>query len=276
MKPRRHIMIPDVQVKPDAPNDHLRWIGEYIVENKPDVIVQIGDFADMHSLSSYDKGKVAGEGARVQDDIDACKEAWDILNEPIERFNKYKKKNRYDPRKIITLGNHEERINRHVEENPELLGFLSTESLELDRYGWEVHPFLDIVEADGIHYSHYFANPMNGRPIGGMMQTRLKSIGFSFTMGHQQIKEQGNRYLANGTRQRGLVCGSCYLYDDGYRAQANGAWHGIFVKNEVISGDYDLCEVSLDYLCRKYEGMFLHEYMKLHYNIVLDRHKGLV
>ena len=134
MKPRRHLMIPDVQVKPNTPNDHLRWIGEYIVEQQPDVIVQIGDFADMHSLSSYDKGKAAGEGARIQDDIDACKAAWDELNAPIEAYNRYKKKNRYLPRKIITLGNHEERILRHVDANPELVGFLSTDNLELYRY----------------------------------------------------------------------------------------------------------------------------------------------
>jgi len=50
-------MIPDCQVTPDTPTDHLRWIGEYIVEQKPDVVVNIGDFADMESLSSYDRVK---------------------------------------------------------------------------------------------------------------------------------------------------------------------------------------------------------------------------
>jgi len=54
---RKHIMIPDCQVTPDTPTDHLRWIGEYIVEQKPDAIINIGDFADMESLSFFDKGK---------------------------------------------------------------------------------------------------------------------------------------------------------------------------------------------------------------------------
>ena len=278
MKPQRHIFIPDNQVKANSPNDHLAWIGKYIVEQKPDVIVNAGDFADMHSLSYYDKGQKKGEGLRVVDDIDACKEAWDVLNKPIEKFNAKKRKNKekqYKPRKIITLGNHEERINTYVNCNPEQFGLFSTDSLELDRYGWEVHDFLDIVDIDGIHYSHYFCNPGNSNPYSGMMTTRLKNIGFSFTMGHQQVKEQGNRYLGNGARQRGLVCGSCYLYDDDYRPQANASWHGIFVKNEVANGDYDLCEVSLDYLCRKYEGVSLKEFMKEKYNTVLYRHRNL-
>lgn len=276
---RKHIFIPDIQVKPGSPNDHLRWIGEYIVEQKPDVIVQIGDFADMPSLSSYDKGKVKGEGVRVKDDIDACMDAWDELNEPIERFNRRKRKNKerqYKPEKHITLGNHEHRIDRHVDANPELLGLLSTDNLQLDRYGWEVHPFLDVVEIDGVHYSHYFANQFTGKPLGGMLSTRIKNVGFSFTMGHQQLLDSTHRYLANGTRQRGLVCGSCYLYDDDYRGiQANGAWHGIIVMHEVHNGDYDLMEVSLDFLCRRYEGMTLKQFMLEKYDTVLARHRNV-
>lgn len=276
---RRHIYIPDNQVKPNTPTDHLTWIGKYIVEQKPDVVINAGDFGDMPSLSVYDKGKKLGEGVRVIDDINACKTAWDVLNKPIEKFNAKKRKNKekqYKPRKIITLGNHEDRINRHVNENPELFGFLSVDNLELGRYGWEVHDFLDIVAVDGVHYSHFFASPMNGRPYGGMLSTRLKNIGFSFVMGHQQTRDTTSRYLANGTRQRGLVCGCCYLYDDNYRKQANTAWHGIFQLNEVQDGDYDLLEISLDYLCRRYEGVTLKKFMMEKYGIVLDRHGGAV
>ncbi len=105
------------------------------------------------------------------------------------------------------------------------------------------------------------------------MTTRLKNIGFSFTHGHQQTKEIGMRYLANGQRHHGLVCGTCYLYDDDYRAQANAAWHGIFLKHEVEDGTYDLMEVSLDYLCRKYEQTRLHTFMGEKYGVTLERHR---
>ena len=63
-KPMKHMVIPDCQVTPDTPTDHLRWIGEYMVEKKPDLVVCLGDFADMESLSSYDIGKKSYEGRR--------------------------------------------------------------------------------------------------------------------------------------------------------------------------------------------------------------------
>jgi hypothetical protein len=98
------------------------------------------------------------------------------------------------------------------------------------------------------------------------MDTRLKNIGFSFTMGHQQIFMVGERPLNNGRRIRGLVWGSCYLHDEDYRGfQANGERRGIAVKHEVHDGMYDLMEVSLDFLCRKYEGVHVWEFMRESY-----------
>lgn len=261
---RSHLFIPDSQVKPGVPTEYLDWIGRYIVDKKPDVIIHAGDFADMPSLSSYDKGKKAMEGRRVAEDIKACKDAWDRLNQPIEQYNKkmrwYKKK-LYNPRKVITLGNHENRITRAIEADAQLEGLIGIESLELDRYGWEVIPYLVIIEIDGIHYSHFFANPFTGRPWGGMIPTRLKNIGFSFTMGHVQTREAGQVFLGNGETRRGLVAGACYMHDESYKGpQGNNHWRGIIMKHEVNNGNYDMMEVSLDYLCRRYTGLTLGEY----------------
>ena len=75
----KHLIIPDTQVKPDVDLSYLEWIGQYIVEKQPDVLIQIGDFADMPSLSSYDVGKKSFEGRRYKDDIKAAVEGMDIL-----------------------------------------------------------------------------------------------------------------------------------------------------------------------------------------------------
>src|ERR1041385_5221994 len=61
---RVHAYIPDIQTKPGVPNEHLSWIANYLVEKRPDVIIQAGDFADMPSLSSYALGKAEAEGTR--------------------------------------------------------------------------------------------------------------------------------------------------------------------------------------------------------------------
>ena len=250
---KRHLIIPDVQAKPGVSLTHLTAIGNYIVAKKPEVIVCIGDFADMHSLSYYDIGRRAAEGARVRKDLDVAKEAMDLLLAPMRKYNKMRKKNKkkqYTPRMVMTLGNHEYRIERHVETYPNLEGFLSMDSLPYD--DWEVVPFLEIIEVDGIKYSHYFINPHSARKgvVGGLIDTKLKNLGWSFTMGHQQILQYGVQFLGDGSCRQGLVCGAFYQHDEPYMGpQGNSShWRGCVMKNEVGDGKYDPCFLSLDYL----------------------------
>lgn len=277
---REHLVIPDCQVKPGVPTDHLDWIGQYILDKKPDVIVNIGDFADMPSLSSYDAGKKSAEGRRIRQDLDAAYRAMERLVGPMKRYNakrKQFKEKQYRPEMILTMGNHEERIERAIESDAKLEGLIEIQDLHYERFGWKVFRFKEIAEIDGVAYSHYFYNPKTGKPYGGEnIETRLKNIGFTFTMGHQQGYKSGSRDLNNGKTVRGLICGSCYLHDESYIGpQGNGHWRGVLYKHEVFDGTYDLMEVSLDYLCRKYNdiqpktdkhpGLRVWQYMKIKY-----------
>ena len=44
---KKHLVIGDTQVKPGISLAYLSWIGKYIVDKQPEVIVMIGDFADI-------------------------------------------------------------------------------------------------------------------------------------------------------------------------------------------------------------------------------------
>ncbi len=271
---RTHVVIPDTQAKPGVPVDHLGWIGQYIVEQfrgRDVEIIHLGDHADMPSLSSYDKGRKAMEGRRIDDDIDAANYAFSVLCEPIERAEAEDIKlcrqrhkplsEAWRPPKRILLGNHEDRISRACEADAQLDGLLTLDALNYAEHGWTVHPFLEPVEVDGVMYAHYFYNPMTGRPYAGQnLETRLKNIGLSFTMGHQQGLKWGRVDTIRGPHI-GLVAGSCYLHDEDYKGpQGNDHWRGIIVCHEVRHGSYDPMFVSLDYLCRRYEGVGLHKY----------------
>lgn len=260
---RTHLVIPDTQVKPGVPTDHLGWIGLYILDRRPDVIVHLGDHWDMPSLSTYDRGKLAMEGRRLDEDIAAGNDALDLIIGPTRRHNaRLRTLKPYEPDWELLRGNHEDRLRRYIEEHGELDGAVGFDDLLSP--GWRVHDFLKPVFLDGVGYSHFWANPMSGRPYGGMIETRLRTIGHSFTMGHVQTLQTGVRYVhgPNGPRQqRGLVAGACYLHDEDYKGpQGNAHWRGVIVKHEVQDGSYDLMEVSLDYLCRKYEGVSLAEF----------------
>ena len=271
LEPVTHILIPDTQAKDDVPTDHLNWIGNYIVEefhDKPIKIIHIGDHADMPALSLYDKGKRSMEGRRVKADIEAANEAWRILNQPLYDFNDNRRKTKHaqwNPERFITLGNHEDRINRATENDAQIDGLFSIDDLDYARSGWEVVPFKVVKWIDGVAYSHFFYNPMTGQPYGGNIETRLKNVGHSFSMGHQQTLLYGMRYVADKS-QHGLVAGACYLHDEGYKGpQGNNHWRGIIVKHQVTEGQYDPMMVSLDYLCRRYEGTSLERFKKLKY-----------
>lgn len=256
----RHLFIPDTQVKPGVGLDHLRALGNYIVAKKPDVIIHIGDHADMPSLSTYEKkGNKYFHDKSYQADIESAKEGMVALLTPLWVYNERQRKNRkaqYTPRMVMCLGNHEERINRAVAANPVLEGTFSIKDLCYEEFGWEVHDYLDIVEIDGIFYSHYFVNPdsMMATPVGGTVDNKLKQLAHSFSMGHQQKRQYGTRFTANGKELHGLVCGSFYMHDEDYLGPQKNRqyWRGVIMCNEVNEGMYDPCFISIDYLIRRW------------------------
>jgi hypothetical protein len=252
-----HFFMPDTQVRPGVPTNHLIAAANYIIDKKPDVIIHGGDHWDFPSLSSYEKkGSAFFEDASLAEDIQAGNDAMELFDGVLaahnDRQRRYKKRI-YTPRKVFLMGNHENRMQRLIDSDPVLYrGVIGYHQLSLD--GWEVIPFLEMEKIDGVQYSHYFYNPNTGRPYGGVMSTRIKNVGFSFTMGHQQGKDMAERRLADGTTVRGLVAGSFYQHDEDYRGpQGNVAhWRGCIYKTEVADGDYCMMELSLDYLMRRW------------------------
>lgn len=266
-----HVFIPDTQVKEGVPTANLEWIGRYIVDHfagrKNVKVVHAGDHADMPSLSGYDEGKKAMEGRRYMADVVSANKGWEILNAPLVAHNKGRRSSsQWWPERHITLGNHEDRITRATEDNPKLDGLLSLDSLDYARSGWKVHGFKEVLVLDGVHYSHFFYNPMTGKPYGGEAHNRLKTIGHSFTMGHQQTLGTAVRFVntKHGYRsQHALIAGSAYLHDERYLGpQGNAHWRGIVVCHGVQHGSYAPCVVPLDYLCRRYEKMPLSTFMR--------------
>lgn len=253
---RKHLVIPDCQVKPGVDTSYLEWIGKYIVEKKPDVIVQIGDFADMPSLSSYDVGKKAFEGRRYKDDIKAAQDGMDRLLGPLREHNSRARKNKekqYKPEMVLTLGNHEDRITRAINGDAKLDGTIGLDDLGYSDYGWEVHPYLDVVFIDGVAYSHFFTSGVMGRAVPNAAQLLMKKHQ-SCVMGH--VQERGIAYgrRADGHQMTAIFAGSCYLHDEDYLgAQGNNYWRGIWMLHEVNDGAFDEMPVSLNYLKRKYD-----------------------
>jgi len=251
----RHLVIPDVQLRPGDDTKFLTAIGNYIVAKQPDVVVCLGDFADMPSLSSYDVGKKSFEGRRYKADIFAAQEGMEALLEPLVNYNRGRKRSKhsqYVPKLILTLGNHEHRISRAAENDPKLDGTIGLENLKYEEVGWEVFPFLQPVVVDGVAYCHYFTTGVAGRPASSA-QHQLNKKFMSCISGHQQGRQVAYGYRADGKRLTSIIAGSCYEHEEDYLGpQGNRHWHGVIMLNEVCDGEFDEMFVSLKFLKEKY------------------------
>lgn len=251
----KHLVIPDVQVRPGDDLGFLNRIGKYIVDKKPDTVVCLGDFADMPSLSSYDVGKKNFEGRRYILDYAAARSAMATLLAPLQQYNGTARKTKhkqYNPKLVLTLGNHEDRINRAVNNDAKLDGVLSIDDLGYEEFGWEVRPFLEVVVLDGVAYSHYFTSGVLGRPATSAA-AQLNKKHMSCIAGHQQGLQIATGHQADGKRLTSIIAGSCYEHDEDYMGpQGNKHWRGILMLHDVKDGEFDLMPVSLDYLKKKY------------------------
>lgn len=123
------LVIADAHVEPGQNQDRFDFLGEFIVEHRPTAIVSLGDFVSMGSLSEWDKNKnLIMEGKRFKHDIEAGVDAVRRMFSPLlmlQSKQRMFKKKLYIPKVVWIDGNHEDRINRYVEQNAEMEGYIN-------------------------------------------------------------------------------------------------------------------------------------------------------
>ena len=242
-----HLVIGDPHCNPKASNDRFLWAGKLARDLKPDTIICMGDFSSLDSLSSYDKGKKSFEGRRYKKDIDHAHDA-------LEKFNKGLNGRR--SRKVMLLGNHEDRIDRIVDETPELDGTISTKDLKFKEFGWEVFAYQEPVAIDGVHYCHNYPTGIMGKPISGdnIARSLLLKNKVSSTVGHCHLFDYSMCTIPSGRKVLGLSAG-CYLHhkEDYARNTQRLWWSGLIVKRNVRQGEYDIETIEYNTVKRRYD-----------------------
>jgi len=245
-----HLVIPDQHAHPDHHNERFEWLGKLILDLKPDVVINLGDMADMPSLCSYDKGTKGFEGRRYRHDIDCTLDAQERLFHAIKRSKKKL------PRFIMLEGNHEHRIVKAVECDAVLDGTIGLFDLQYDEFGWEFYPFLEPAIVDGVAYSHYFTSGIMGRPVGGenAAKSLINKQHHSCTAGHSHLIDYASTVDASGKRIMGLVAGCYQDYLSGWNNAQSEAlwWSGVVIKRDVEDGRYDPQFVSIKTLQKEY------------------------
>jgi hypothetical protein len=226
------MVIPDAHAHPSYSNDRFAWLGRMIATERPDVVVCLGDFADMPSLSAYDKGKRGFEGRRYVHDVEVTRDALAKLHAEVS----------HGPEWVMCLGNHEHRVQRATNDASELDGTLSIDDLGFREHGWQLVPYQSTALVAGFSISHHFASGVAGRPIGGMnaAASMARLLYTSAIVGHSHVVDYARRTRPDGTHIHTIVAG-CYVapeHSEGWSAASEHLWwRGVVVLEDAAGGD---------------------------------------
>ena len=246
------IAIPDSHAEPGQDLTRFTLLGRMICEifAKSDdhcVVVNIGDFYDLNSMSTWEKaGSKSFANRNYRDDIDCGIEAQKLIWKEIEDYNRWRRGDHIlDIEWHYTLGNHEDRITRAIEADPtKLEGVISLDDLtEGSPIPWTVHPYLRPTFLSGVAFCHYFTSGVMGRSVGGESPaaTILRKQMTSCIQGHTHTLDYAERTRVDGTKLSAAVIG-CYFTDPhlwaGY--QSNQLYSpGVAVMRDVENGQFD-------------------------------------
>ena len=105
------IILPDIHMTDKTPKTY-KVVKGFISQFKPDETIILGDFMDVASLSAWDYDKKRKmEGRRFLKEVDCA-------NKELDYIQKYSKKI------IYIVGNHENRVDRYLDKNPEMEGMI--------------------------------------------------------------------------------------------------------------------------------------------------------
>lgn len=208
----------------------------------------------MPSLASYDKGKKSFQGRTYRADIDAHLDfqtrLWDVVKQQKKRL----------PYRVFLEGNHEHRIQRAIEYQPELEGVIGLSDLEISRYYDDFVSYEGgtpgVIEIDGILFAHYFISGLLGKPLGGVhpADTILSKLHRSSVAFHSHLADYSMATDGAGNKLHGLVAGVYTDYESDWAGRAGKLWwQGAVVARGIDgSGSFEPQFISIDSLRKEY------------------------
>jgi len=163
---KKVIILSDIHLDTRVPKEYLP-VKNFIKAFKPDEILITGDFMDVSALSAWDLDKKRKmEGRRFQKEID-------LANKELDYLQKYSKK------VTFMAGNHEFRIDRYLDKNPEMEGMLEANIvLKLDERNIKYISYNKLHKIGKMNFVHgLFTNQYHAAK-------HLEAIGDNICYGH--------------------------------------------------------------------------------------------
>lgn len=156
----------DAHNQPGVSHDRFIWLAKFVNDQKPDILIDGGDFDDFQSLCSHERNETYKGRLKpsAQADLEASAKARELLSKTIK----------HGCRKLVTLGNHEYRLKVFEDNNPEMYGIPTNIYFDiLKSNGWEWYEYGEHVTIEGVNFTHIPFNTI-GKPVGG--ETACKQV----------------------------------------------------------------------------------------------------
>lgn len=239
----RVLIIGDLHQDPRHPHrvEVLAWAARFGSDRKVGRVVQVGDWGTFDGASFHDKNDTLR--ARLKPTI---KQDLDNQRESLVLFNDNKPAD-WTPKLDITLGNHENRIHRFENANPETAGMFSNElETNFAQFGWQTRPYGEVMFVQGVGVSHHPTNGA-GRAFGGKTgpQRAANELTSSFISGHTHAYQHfttGKIGAVSGVDVMEVGCALPWGEVEDYAAHSIINWWYGFVIADLMGGRIVGCE----------------------------------
>lgn len=239
---------------PSVSNERFNWLGSFIYDIKPDIVVDLGDGADMRSLNTFDTRYPAlASMQNYEKDIECYNDSQERLR------HLFKKNKRRKPMWVGHEGNHEYRIKKAIKEDPRLEGEaygLSHQHLQTSTWFDEYHEYQNggpsISNYNGVDFSHFFSSGNFGTATSGVHHayTVINNRHNSSVCGHSHKRDL---YFKDAPGSIGMVVGCYKGHEEGWAGQANNEWwNGVVLMRDTDNGRFEPQFFSLDMLRKEY------------------------
>lgn len=233
----RVLMIGDLHQDPRHPHrvEVLAWAARFGSDRKVGRVVQVGDWGTFDGASFHDKNDTLR--ARLKPTI---KQDLDNQKESLQAFHNSRSAD-WNPKLDITLGNHENRLHRFENANPETAGMFSNElETNFAQFGWQTRPYGEVMFVQGVGISHHPTNGA-GRAFGGKTgpQRAANELTSSFISGHTHAYQHfttGKIGTVSGVDVMEVGCALPWGEVEDYAAHAIINWWYGFVIADLMGG----------------------------------------
>jgi len=182
-KLKRAIVTPDKHF-PLHDKKAISVLCKAIEQVKPDIYVDLGDTGEWESVSHWQWRKKKRPPLEYQlpfvlKEIEEVNKGMDIIDASLDKAGC---KERH-----ITEGNHDDWLNRFVEENPYLKGYKFKDAVKLKERGYKYHPIGKLLKIGNLYFYH-------GHHFAGINHTRnhLLRLGCNVMYGHHHDMQQSS------------------------------------------------------------------------------------